>query len=416
MGKNYLNKISILLHFVVLSILFFEAFKVIPPTEGWFIELTKDKNLGQILINDEILLPPIYPLFIWLVNKLSYQIIFLRFIGIIFGLCLYFESAKLIKKGTLLINSSASDGNEIRLLSFFYSFLLIYFISKISTYLLWYDFTILILLLQIHITNLLLIDPKQNFYSKRIYKYIGILLIVGVFIKHSNMGIFLISINFGLIIDLVFNHSNRKNIFIVFRYQICALFLILFIIFGYLIYIDKVNLAFDFVSASSGAKGGFDNIKSFLLNGLEHIYIQIKSLDTLFLSFLMFLILKNKKLNLDILIFSFSFILSLSIFQNNYNLGAFSIKSLSILLITCIFVLFEIIFIFFKKNINDGYSSKYIKLIFLPLSSVGCLLGNFTSAGLGYNGYFIGLIIGIIFQNIFLIQILGIFKSKIIKT
>ena len=57
-----------------------------------------------------------------------------------------------------------------------------------------------------------------------------------------------------------------------------------------------------------------------------------------------------------------------------------------------------------------------MKLIFLPLSSVGCLLGNFTSAGLGYNGYFIGLIIGIIFQNIFLIQILGIFKSKIIKT
>ena len=105
MRKDYLNKLSILFHILVLFILFFEAFKVVPPTEGWFTALTKDKNLGQIIINDEILLTPIYPLFIWLVSKLSYQIIFLRFIGIIFGLCLYFESAKLIKKGTLLINS-----------------------------------------------------------------------------------------------------------------------------------------------------------------------------------------------------------------------------------------------------------------------------------------------------------------------
>ena len=46
------------------------------------------------------------------------------------------------------------------------------------------------------------------------------------------------------------------------------------------------------------------------------------------------------------------------------------------------------------------------KITILLFGSIGCLIGNFTSAGLGYNGYFIGLILAIILQFTFFIEIL----------
>ena len=81
---------------VIGIILFYETFKVIPNTEGWFVELTSNKNLLDIIGNDEILLPPLYPLFIWLLNKISSQLIFLRLIGFVFGFLLYDQSCKII--------------------------------------------------------------------------------------------------------------------------------------------------------------------------------------------------------------------------------------------------------------------------------------------------------------------------------
>ena len=64
-------------------------------------------------------------------------------------------------------------------------------------------------------------------------------------------------------------------------------------------------------------------------------------------------------------------------------------------------------FSFQKNNFN--------KLVFILFGAIGCLLGNFTSAGLGYNGYYIGLVIGLILQLTFFIELIKFTeKEKII--
>ena len=49
--KNNFDLFSSLLNFTVLVVLISEAFKVIPATEGWFTELTLNKNIIQIFLN-----------------------------------------------------------------------------------------------------------------------------------------------------------------------------------------------------------------------------------------------------------------------------------------------------------------------------------------------------------------------------
>ena len=131
--------------------------------EGWFVELTSNKNLLDIIVNDEILLPPLYPLFIWLLNKISSQLIFLRMIGFIFGFLLYDQSCKLIYIGIKIFIDDAKKNNLIILVSNISGIFLILLVCNLSTYLLWYDFTLIVLIIQILILNLFL-DCIDNFY------------------------------------------------------------------------------------------------------------------------------------------------------------------------------------------------------------------------------------------------------------
>ena len=197
---------SFFLNIIIISILCIEAFKVIPASEGWFIELTKGKSLVEILNNDEILLPPIYPIFIWLVNIFNSQLLFLRFFGVIFGYILYQQSTLLILNGTqIFIDQNKKKLSKI--ISKIFGIFLIIFICKISTYLLWYDFTILVLIVQIYIINLifLIIDKNKTIDSRfNYFQATSLLLITGILLKHSNMGLYFLSVQIGLIIIWLF--------------------------------------------------------------------------------------------------------------------------------------------------------------------------------------------------------------------
>ena len=116
----------------------------------------------------------------------------------------------------------------------------------------------------------------------------------------------------------------------------------------------------------------------------------------------------------------FSSIFYRSNLKIDYNLAGYSNKFILILFFACFaflikYILFKLLFK--EENIYQNINSQ--KLLILLFASIGCFLGNFTSAGLGYNGYYVGLLIGIIFQSSFLVQtiesILGIKKDIIIK-
>ena len=144
-------------------------------------------------------------------------------------------------------------------------------------------------------------------------------------------------------------------------------------------------------------------INGFVQNGLNHIFVEIKRFNTVILGFFIYLVSKSS-IKLKILgTLSFILFWSISILNTNYNISGFSVKSISILLITCGVIFLEYI----VKRISSPHfvvflDEKQQKLFYIFFASLGCMIGNFTSAGLGYNGYFFGLIIGFIFQNVFL--------------
>ena len=176
----------------------------------------------------------------------------------------------------------------------------------------------------------------------------------------------------------------------------------------------KSNFIDEFLSASIAAKGGNAIVGNFILNGFNHL-IWNKKIDTLLLGVCLYFILKNiTQKYIGILIFNV--FLSYCIFNANYNLAGYSIKIIVILLLSCLLLLFDN-FVFFdslSKNELDQ-NNKFKKIIILLFGSIGCLIGNFTSAGLGYNGYFIGLILAIMLQFTFFIEILNFRVMKQIQ-
>ena len=115
-------------------------------------------------------MPPIYPIFIWLVNIFNNQLLFLRIFGIFFGYILYSQSSLLIKNGTLIFIDTKKKFAKI--LSNIISIFLIIFVCNISNYLLWYDFTILVLIFQISIVNLIFnLINRNNFYDSKFNYY-----------------------------------------------------------------------------------------------------------------------------------------------------------------------------------------------------------------------------------------------------
>lgn len=397
---------SFFLNIIIISILCIEAFKVIPASEGWFIELTKGKSLVEILNNDEILLPPIYPIFIWLVNIFNSQLLFLRFFGVIFGYILYQQSTLLILNGTqIFIDQNKKKLSKI--ISKIFGIFLIIFICKISTYLLWYDFTILVLIVQIYIINLifLIIDKNKTIDSRfNYFQATSLLLITGILLKHSNMGLYFLSVQIGLIIIWLFFIKDRNWINKLFIWQL--LFMGSFSILSILILnLSNTSYLDSFLSASLEAKGGGENVTQFIGFGVDHLINEFKKIDTFFLGLtLFFYLISRNNFKLFFLII-FSSIFYKSTFYSNYNLAGFSNKFILILFYTCFaFVVKHLFFKLFYKEENINQNINFQKLIILLFSSIGCFLGNFTSAGLGYNGYFIGLLIGIIFQASFLIR------------
>ena len=107
---------------------------------------------------------------------------------------------------------------------------------------------------------------------------------------------------------------------------------------------------------------------------------ELKRFDTLLMGLSLFLYCKRQK-NLGLTgFFLFISISSFSILKFTPNISGYSVRSITIYFILCLFfILFKVIY--FKKNSN--IDNKKITSIFLMIfSAIGCMIGNFTSAGL----------------------------------
>ena len=412
--KNNFDLFSSLLNFTVLVVLISEAFKVIPATEGWFTELTLNKNIIQIFLNDEILLPPLYPLFINIINKFSHQLIILRLIGIAFGFLLYEQTSITIKRG-LEILLEEKRNLPIFKISKIFGALLIFYIINISSYLIWYDFTILVLIFQLLILNLALYAIKSNHQQKsKFYNFAGILLILGIFLKHSNMGIYFVFMQFSFLGIALASKHERIYIYNLFKWQIIAALLI-FISLNIYIFLDKNYSIYNFLDASLNAKGGALIVGKFILNGFNHIFNEIKKFELIFMGLCIYAYFKNLKIRGLNFIFIYNFLWSYFMIKGFYNLSGFSVQAISILVICNLFYCFERLILNFRSLKNLRNEKIFLFIFLYTSSSLGCLIGNFTSAGLGYNGYYIGLIIGIILQICFLYESLSYLNKKIIN-
>ena len=89
-----------------------------------------------------------------------------------------FQSSKLIYRGIRVFIDDAKKNNLIILVSNISSIFLILLVCDLSTYLLWYDFTLIVLIIQILILNLFL-DCIDNFYGDK-RKYINLSCLIGV--------------------------------------------------------------------------------------------------------------------------------------------------------------------------------------------------------------------------------------------
>ena len=143
---------------------------------------------------------------------------------------------------------------------------------------------------------------------------------------------------------------------------------------------------------------------------------EIKRIDTLVLGVCLYFYFRKNITQKYIGIFIFNVFLSYCIFNGNYNLAGYSIKIIVILLLSCLLLLLDNLIFFESLSKNElDQKNKFKKIIILLFGSIGCLIGNFTSAGLGYNGYFIGLILAIILQFTFFIEILNLRVMKQIQ-
>ena len=112
-------------------------------------------------------------------------------------------------------------------------------------------------------------------------------------------------------------------------------------------------------------------------------------------------------------IFIYNFLWSYFIIKGFYNLSGFSVQAISILVICNLFYCFERLILNFRSLKSFRNDNIFLFIFLYTTSSLGCLIGNFTSAGLGYNGYYIGLIIGIILQICFLSESLSYLNKKL---
>ena len=415
-----LLKISQNIIYIILSVFLFEQlFTVVPNTEGWFVELTYNKNFFEIIRNDEILLPPLYPLFIWFLSKLSSQLIFLRIIGFGIGFLLFNQTEKLIRRVTYFLTNYKEKKILINLASKIMSLFLINFICKNSTYLLWYDFTIIVLITQIFIINLFLLSIDNfnlnNEKYKNTYLFLGSFLILGVLLKHSNMGVFLLCFQLSMLLIWLLFKKDRLWLNKIFFWQGISIgFCLILIFLNFLL--DQNNFVNQFLSASVAAKGGEQIVFNFVMNGIDHLLNELKRLDTILLGIFLFLYLRNFPYSKYIGIFIFNLYFAYCIFNSNYNLAGYSIKIIVILFVSCLIFFIETLI--FKNLSLEKFSfqkNNFNKLVFILFGAIGCLLGNFTSAGLGYNGYYIGLVIGLILQLTFFIELIKFTeKEKII--
>ena len=417
--KIKLLKISETIIYIILSIFLFDKlFNVVPNTEGWFVELTYDKNFIEIIGNDEILLPPLYPLFIWFLSKISNQLIFLRFIGLGIGFLLFNQTEKLIRRVTYFLINDKEKKILINLSSKLLSITLIYFISENSTYLLWYDFTVIVLTIQIFIINLFLLSIDNfnlNKKNQKNYFLLGTFLIFGVLLKHSNMGIFLLFFQLSMFLIWLLFKKDRQWLNRIFMWQGVSIgFCLILVLLNFLV--EQNNFLNQFLSASVAAKGGVEIVINFIMNGLDHLVKELKRIDTLLLGIFLFLYFRNFSYSKYIGIFLFNLYFAYCIFSSNYNLAGYSIKIIVILFVSCLMIFIEnLIYKNFSLEEFSLNKNNFNKLVIILFGSIGCLLGNFTSAGLGYNGYYIGLVISLILQQTFFIELIKFTEQEKIK-
>ena len=408
------NIILYIFNIFVFIILVNEAFKVVPSTEGWFGNLTSNKNFIEIIFNDEILLPPLYPIFINLINKLSSQLILLRFTGILFGYLLFNQTTKVIMNG-LEIFLNNNFNLKFRNISVVISSLLILYVINISSYLIWYDFTIIVLIMQLLILNLSLSAVKTEDFKKfKIYIQIGILLNLGILLKHSNMGIYFICIQFALLIISFLNKNDRKYILKLFRWQFLLVSLFILVLFVYTFF-SRNDVIEEFITASLDAKGGFLIVSKFIKNGFNHLFLELQRYQVWLMGLFIYLYSSKFKFLKLYSISIFVFLWAYTILRFSYNISGFSVQATSLFIVLSSLCIIDLIIQNLSKKKYIENEKKFNCLILFTFSSVGCLIGNFTSAGLGYNGYYIGLLIGIILQICFFLESLRFLNQEIIN-
>jgi hypothetical protein len=410
-AKNKLFTIaSLVVDIIVFAILLSDALRPVPSTEGWFEALTSGKDWIQILTDDEILLPPLYSFIIWIIKKISSQLIFLRLIGIAVGMTLYRQTTLLVSE---LRHLPQRRCLRIDLATKIIAACMIIFVQVNSTYLIWYDFTVVLLLLQVYISGKLIKCLRKDNSSCRSNIAVGFLSALIILFKHSNGLVYSSAVIFAMILAYSFIPSKRMCALQIIMGFACGCLLIFLGISILSVLREDTKWLQSFLTSSAEAKGGFVRIFSFLSVAYKLLIDQSSRIDIFFLGLIQIgkiaimsnimdvkyqrlaIVIRWKRYCCVIPAIESILLIRLLDMKNSSPLAMAYLGyfvSIGISIVLCVILAL----VFWKKGIESTLILKekiaadlagvYGLLSILGLSAY---LGNATSAGVGYNGMYI---------------------------
>lgn len=387
-----------------------------PVTEGWFTTLVDDRSIRDILIAKDILLLPGYAIIIKIITSLSEELILLRFIGLLLGIVLAI-ALESVARITFRITSPNLSKNLTEATSPTVALLTIIYIINNSNYLLLYDFTMLVMIIQTFLLAIMLKYfskiNKRDEHRKEIYIFLsGLLVGIGVYIKHSNLGI----------TALVYSHFYAIETIIARKYRDLIIYLLAVMSIFFLSIItlalnninigDGISNSLQMLNSSAEAKGGLKQIMQFIANSQSILadnalsplgIIGVMVSSTLFATYLINSqvirgSIANKWGKYIIIFCNISSLIAMLHIVSDKNIVFANISILSTMITFMLIIYSSMLKIMSKFSylgikidwtLCELNNYTWISISWL-IASATCIVGNMTSAGLGYNGLFLG--------------------------
>jgi hypothetical protein len=421
----------------IFMIVFFSFLAPAANTEGWFTELTRGRGLLEILTADDILLPPLYPLIIRFIGFFGDHLVVFRITGIVLALFLFRLTYLCLNTTIRALGANPTAAINLAGMTSLY---LVVFCFGLSNYLLLYDFTILVMAIQIlclfytlkvflltvrreDVTKLAPISSSPEVYAAK-SAFWGL---VGIALKHSNMGVHFIFLAITYVLLLFHSRATRSAAFAFAAATIVIILStgsVLFFIAAWHPTIEFGNFL-NFILPSLEAKGGAGSITDFSSSTLQQWYLLFTRNYVLLLTtsiaycawirrgsvFSFF----NRYLANENL-FIVGIMLKTAIITCNAILIIFTCRSLLVEYVPLILEIFiistTILFVsgvtlrivrsgapFLRRQpsgqLGEIFTDNSLLILIWLLASIGCILGNAISSSIGYNGMYIGLAMAI---------------------